>query len=153
MTHEMRWRSLVAALATVVPESRDWARVPPTESSDDGLAGEGWLEVASSTRPGEQSLIVRLRSDGDLQVEYHVATRRGSPFEALFVVPPGEESAVSAAVARFVADLVNERLVLAYVRELVGGGRQFLTAEQVALVPTRRLGWATSWRGSHDRGS
>ena len=36
---------------------------------------------------------MRLRSDGDVQVEYHVAAKRGTPFEALFLVPPGEELA------------------------------------------------------------
>ena len=153
MTHEERWLLLVAALASALPESREWDRVPPSEGSGDGPTPDSWLDVPSATRPKEQSLTVRLRSDGDLQVEYHVAGRRGTPFEALFPVPPGEEVAVSTAVAHFVSDLVSERLVLAYTRGIVGGGRQFLALEQLAISPPSRLSWVTSWRGSFDRAS
>ena len=155
MNNQDRWRILAAALASVLPESRSWSRGATDGSESQGSPQEHWIEVESPIRAGTQRLAVRLRHDGDIQVEYHIAGRRGTPFEALFVVPEGQEVAVSTTVAHFVSDVVQEHLVLAYARGLVGGGRRFLHlfSEQLAMIPPRELSWVTSWLGTFDRQS
>lgn len=101
------------ALSRAIPESRAWPRgsLPATPASSG--QSEYWTEVRSPLRPTFQSLKVVVRWDGDIQVEYHIAGRPGSPFEVLFPVPPGEDAQVIEAVSVFVADLLAERLLLA----------------------------------------
>ena len=147
---EDRWLLLAAALASALPESREWNRGMAPAGNGGDAPREYWMEAASPIQPTAQKLVVRLRHDGDLQVEYHVEGKRGSPFEALFLVPDHEEVAVTTAVAHFVSDLVNERLVLAYADGIIGGGRRFLALEKLAMT-SRGLSWVTSWRGTYDR--
>ncbi len=100
---------------------------------------------------------MELRPEGDVDVrlEYdapHPATGRG-PAEAHFLIATegaaGDADAL-AAVARFVADLLAERFVLALRSGWFRGGREFLAPAE--LTPERRRGFdrVVSWRGAYD---
>jgi len=93
-------------------------------------------------------LAVVVPTDGDVQVEFHVPDEAGSPFEAVFVVPAGEEPQVAQAVSEFVERFLGEELVLALDHRPIRGGQRWLKAEELdaAKHPTRVL----SWRGSFD---
>jgi len=93
---------------------------------------------------------VVLRWDGDIQVEYHIAGKPGSPFEALFPLPPDEEAQVIEAVSVFVADLLAERLVLADEKGFFKGGRRFVSPGSLTESGCRSFRWTTSWRGTFD---
>jgi hypothetical protein len=150
VSHDERRKLLEHALADVLPDPPGWTSGSVDPADPDG-APDHWLEVASPVRPDVQQLVVLLRRDGDIQVEYHVAEKRGSPFEALFLAPDHQEGLVIDAVARFVGDLVSERLVLAYARGLFRGGRAFVSPAELGRIPPARLSWVTSWRGTFDR--
>jgi len=107
------------------------------------------MEVVSPTRPDQQRLVVLLRRDGDIQVEYHVAGKRGSPFELLLGACDEYEQCVAEA-ARIVADLIAERLVLAYDGSFWKGGRRFLKPSEGTTEIRNDLKWITSWQASHD---
>lgn len=150
MNQSDRARQLDDALASVLPESRAWTRHHPTAASASSLDPLGyWLEIDSPVRPGDQRLVVLLRPDGDIQVEYHVRGRREEPFEALFPIPDGREAEAIKEVAEFVRDLVAERLTLAYARGFLRGGRRFIAPDELARDRPQFL-WATSWRGTYD---
>jgi hypothetical protein len=138
------------AIARAVPGSRAWFRGQPPASS--GFIGESdyRIEVQSPLRPATQRLVVYLRHDGDIQVEYHIADKRGTPFETLFVLSPGHEATAIEEVSRFVADLLAERLVLAYAKGILRGGRRFLRPGSLTKSDRRKLKWITSWLGTFD---
>jgi hypothetical protein len=140
-------------LATVLPEAGSWV-LEGGNSPEDLASGEpeAWFDLASPIRPEQQRLVVLLRRDGDIQVEYHVAGVEGSPFEALFSIPAGHEGNAIAEVARFVHGLVVEHLVLAMDPRAWRGGRLFLEAGRLGESPPGRLSWVTSWRGTYDQG-
>lgn len=136
------------ALARAIPELKVVEKWFPADQPL-AAAKDVWFEIASDRRPTEQRLIVRPRGDGDIQVEYHDAGKRGSPFEMLLL---GDGEAECAEVAaRFVADLISERVVLAYERSLLTGGRRFLRPEKLNREGPAIFAWVTSWRGTYDR--
>ena len=98
------------ALARAIPDSRGWTR---RQAPADSHEFEYWVEVRSPTRPTVQRLRILLRHDGDIQVEYHVAEKSGSPFELLFVLEAGHEKEAIKQASLFVADVLAERVVLA----------------------------------------
>lgn len=69
-----------------------------------------------------------------------------------FHLPEGEEEEAEALedTARFVADLVEERLVLAYRRGWLTGGSEFIEPTELTPERRRRLEWVASWRGTYD---
>lgn len=91
-----------------------------------------------------------LRWGGDIQVEYHICDKPGSPFEALFPVPKGEEAEVIEAVSVFVADLLAERPVLGYEKGFFKGGRRFDTPGPLTESRRCKFRWTTSWLGTFD---
>ncbi len=95
VNQEERIRLLDDALSRAIPESSAWAR-----GKLSSFAGEPefWTEVRSPLRPTIQCLKVVLRWDGDIQVEFHIANKPGSPFEALFPLPSEKEAEVIGAV-------------------------------------------------------
>jgi hypothetical protein len=143
---EDRLKHLENALAHVLPGYRASRSESPVSSS----SRDYWFEVPSPLRPELQRLVILLRSDGDIQVEYHVAGKPGSPFEELFDVPAGQEMPAIEEVIQFVRDLTTERLVLAYARGVFQGGRRFLTPNSVGEHERRNLQWVTSWQGTYD---
>ncbi len=152
MTQEERLTGLQSALAKVLPDSRAW--VPQSGDLPQSSAHaerEYWFDVPSPHRPEQQSLVVLLRSDGDIQVEYHLAGVHGSPFEALFSIPGGDEEKGIEEVVRLVHGLLTERLVLAMDQRWWRGGRLFLPAAQLDQGQSHKLSWVTSWRGTYDR--
>jgi hypothetical protein len=94
--------------------------------------------------------VILLRHDGDIQVEYHIANKKGTPFEALFPLSKGQEAEVIENVSAFVADLLSERLVLAYAKSWLKGGRRFLVAPNITESERHTLRWITSWFGTYD---
>ena len=135
---------LESALAEALPASRAWTR--------NAGGGTWWVEVSSPTATDGRRLTVELRPDGDVDVRFYVGPSgigRG-PYEAQWPVPEDQEPEVMAAVARFVAALVDERLVLAHRRAWLGGGREFVEPGELTPARRRRLDWVASWRGTYD---
>jgi len=147
VNQEERIRLLEDALSRAIPESHAWARGKLPSFSG---GPEFWTEARSPLRPTIQCLKVVLRWDGDIQVEYHIAGKTGSPFEALFPLPPGEEAEVIGAVSVFVADLLAERLILADEKGFLKGGRRFVTPGSLTESGRRNFRWTTSWLGTFD---
>jgi len=94
-------------------------------------------------------LRIVLRDDGDIQVEFHIDGKPGSPFENLFLLQAGHEEQAIEGMSRFVADLIAERLVLTYPKGVLRGGRRFLAPDR-AESDRRHLKWSISWLGTHD---
>src|SRR5262245_27926140 len=101
------------ALARLVPDSRTWERTLYASSPNTSYPGEDsyHIRVSSPVPRNGQSLVVQLRYDGDIQVEYHIDGERRNSFESFFVLPVGEERDAIEAIAGFVADVLAERLV------------------------------------------
>jgi hypothetical protein len=139
------------ALARRIPESKGWKRENFPVTSDSRRQSEYSIEIQSPLKPAVQRLNVLLRHDGDIQVEYHIANKRGSPFELLVGLPEGEEAPAIEEVSLFVADLLAERLVLAYAKGLFSGGRRFIKPGSLLMESDRRgFSWITSWLGTFD---
>ena len=105
--------------------------------------------VVDERTAGPKRLAVVVRPDGDVQVEFHVGGRPGSPFEALFVIPAGAEENAVREIADFVTSLVDETIVLVYDDHPVRGGRRWVPAAE--LDRTKGVAFASSWHGSFDR--
>jgi hypothetical protein len=146
MVNEHIRRLLDKALAHAIPESRDWTRGQSPAGTGDF---EYWVEVRSPARPTVQHLRIFLRHDGDIQVEYHDASKSGSPFELLFILEAGHEEEAIKQASLFVADVLSERLVLVYSKGVFRGGRRFLIPA-LAEANRRHLKWSTSWLGTYD---
>jgi hypothetical protein len=146
MANQQIERLLDEALARAIPESREWGRGQSPAGTGDF---EYWVEVRSPARPTVQRLRILLRHDGDIQVEYHIAEKSGSPFELLFVLEAGHEKEAIKQASLFVADVLAERVVLAYGKGLFKGGRRFLIPP-LAEANRRHLKWSTSWLGTYD---
>jgi hypothetical protein len=138
------------ALSAALPESRNWER--GWTHRPDGASW--WVETSSPAAPDGRKLGIYISAAGDVTVSFFVGPTgvgRG-PYEGQLALPEGEEKEVEALedTARFVAELVEERLVLAYRRGWVTGGREFIAP--TALTPERRrsLEWVASWRGTYD---
>lgn len=132
------------ALLRFAPQQR-W--FPPDRPF--AAAEEIWFEIPSEHRPAEQKLVVRPRGAGDIQIEYHDAQKQDSPFEILLLgIATPRECAERA--AQVVADLTAERLVLAYKKGVLSGGRQFLRPGDLTERVRRRFDWVASWRGFYD---
>ena len=148
MAQEHRLHLLDEALALAVPESRAWARRAWPEN--EAFPTEYSIDVPSPLRPEAQHLTILLRHDGDIQVEYQIAGERGSPFEALFVINDDQAADAIDEVARFVADLLSEKGILAYAKGFWRGGRRFLAPSILTDSARPELLWTTSWRGTYD---
>jgi hypothetical protein len=146
LNQQDRKRLLNEALAGTIPESCEWTCGQARASSGEF---EYWIEIRSPTRPAVQHLTILLRHDGDIQVEYHVADKSGSPFELLLILEAGHDEETIKGASLFVADILAERLVLAYRKGLFKAGRQFLLPAQ-AQASRRHLKWTTSWLGTYD---
>ncbi|OLB34055.1 MAG: hypothetical protein AUH11_19420 [Acidobacteria bacterium 13_2_20CM_57_17] len=144
---EDRIRLLDDALFRAIPESREWTRGGSPGPSD---GSQYWIEVRSPLRPAAQRLSVLLRHDGDIQIEYHITAKRGSPFEVLIVLAEGREVAAIEEASLFVSDLLAERLVLASAKGLFRGGRRFLKPSSLTESRRRDFSWVTSWLGTFD---
>ena len=131
------------ALAQALPESRAWKR---------DWSRYGWsIETSSTTAPDGRNLAVAI--DGhELTVYFYVGPTgvgRG-PYEANDTVPDEGKAEVLEEWARFVADLVEERLVLVYRRGWLKGGRDFIEPTELTPELRQRLEWVASWRGTYD---
>ena len=138
------------ALARKNPESGGWTRESFPATSDPRRESEYSIEVRSPLKPAVQRLHILLRPDGDIQVEYHIANKRGSPFEMLIALPEGQEAAAIEGASIFVADLLAERLVLAYAKGLFSGGSRFIEPGLLRESDRRSFSWITSWLGTFD---
>ena|ERR1044071_530696 len=127
-----------------------WAVTTKSDSRSSVELVELRMDLPSPTRPAEQQLAVLLRPDGDIQIEYHVAGQRGSPFEWLLGPCARREQECVTEAKRIVVDLLAERLVLAYDGRLFRGGRRFVSPSELGAAGRRHLTWVTSWRGTYD---
>jgi hypothetical protein len=131
---------LAAALADRVPDALPVRRGRTLE----------WL---SPVRAETDRLALVLRDGGDLQLEYHVQGKRGTPFEVLWDGDPASDESILEEAVSLVADLLSERRVLAMHPGLFRGGRDFPTAAEVTGPSGDRFRWIVSWRGTYDRGA
>jgi hypothetical protein len=134
---------LERTLADVLPESREWVR-----HVDQGI----WrVEIVSPTQIDGRKLIVELRG-AELAIGFYVGPVGvgSAPYELNADISEGREAETIHDIAEFVADLLNERLVLVVRRGFWRGGREFL--ESSKLTPSRRRGlkWIASWCGTYD---
>jgi len=150
ISQEHRKRLIDDALARRIPESSGWTRESFPVKSDSRGESEYGIEVRSPLRPAVQRLYILLRHDGNVQVEYHISNKRGSPFEVLIGLPEGEEAAAIEEASRFVAELLAERLVLAHAKGLFTGGRRFIKPGSQWEFDRRSFNWVTSWLGTFD---
>ena len=97
---------------------------------------------------GPKRIAVVIRPDGDIQVEFHIDGRSGSPFEALFAVPEGSEESAAGEVCGFVTALLNERIVLAVDGRPFRGGNRWISPNDLGGI--RNLAFSASWGGSFD---
>jgi hypothetical protein len=114
------------------------------------IACDGTIVIVPPSRGSDRVLEVRIRGAADLEVAFIVPTKPGSPFEQVFAGPAGEADAVVHEVVAFVCDLISERMVLAWDRRPLRGGRRFLEASDLTPAALRDLAWVVSWRGIRD---
>jgi hypothetical protein len=138
-------RSLVES-----PSLADGTRESSPATSGSRGESEYRIEVRSPLKPAVQRLNIVLRHDGDIQIEYHIADKRGGPFEMLILLAEGQEAAAIEEASLFVADLLAERIVLAYAKGLFRGGRRFLKPGSLTESDRRSFSWITSWLGTFD---
>ena len=98
---------------------------------------------------GPKQLRIELRADGDIQVEFHVAAKGGSPFEAMFAIPDGEEEPASEDIADFVEKILDERIVLVMDARLFRGGQRWVSPDKIPEF--RKVKFVCSWSGTYDR--
>ena len=146
-SQEDRIRLLDDALLRAIPESGAWARGEAQRVS--GIS-QYWIEVRSPLRPSAQRLNILLRHEGEIQIEYHFTLKSGSPFEMLVPLAAGRELAGIEEAALLVADLLAERVVLAFAKGLFRGGRRFLNPCALTEDARSELSWITSWLGTFD---
>jgi hypothetical protein len=150
ISQEDRIRIINGAFARRVAASSGWARERLPATSGPRGETEYRIEVRSPLRPALQRLDIVLRHDGDIQVEYHIADKRGSPFEMLIVLAEGQEAVAIEEASLFVADILAERLVLANAKGIFRGGRRFLKPGSLTESDRRGFNWITSWLGTFD---
>lgn len=143
-------RLLDDALEHLIPGSRIWERkrYPPAPR----VHGETTycIQLPSPVRRNGQSLVIQLRHDGDVQVEYHIDENRRNSFETFFILPMGEEEQVIRTIAQFVADILTERIVLLRFKSSFGKTR-FVERSSVTESDLQGVRWITSWLGTFDR--
>lgn len=131
------------ALTQALPESRGWER---------DRSRYGWsVETPSPTAPDGRKLVVEI--DGHEITVYFFVGRTGvgyGPYEANNTLPEEGEAEDLEEWARFVADLVEERLVLVSRRGWFSGGTDFVEPTELTPELRRRLEWIASWRGAYD---
>jgi hypothetical protein len=147
-TQQERMRILDDMLARLIPESRTWER---KRYPRDTVAREVTycIEAASPAQLRDRSMVIHLRHDRDIQVEYHIDGERKRPFETFFLLPAGEEKDAIASIVAFVADILAERLVLVDTKGIFGE-RRFVKRDSLSDLDRQRLSRIISWLGSYD---
>jgi hypothetical protein len=92
ISQDDRMRLIDDALARSVPESSGWTRERSPATPRFRGESEYRIEIRSPLGPAVRRLNILLRHDGDIQVEYHVVDKRGSPFKMHIVLPEGSGS-------------------------------------------------------------
>lgn len=113
-----------------------------SEVAEDGRV---WFVVPNPNESPIEKLDVSMAADGDVEVALHVPGRRGSPFEQLFVWSSDPE--YLPCVVEFVADLVEDRCVLAYRSGWFRGGREFVRRERLGDGEDAGFEWIATWSG------
>jgi hypothetical protein len=143
-----RSRLLDESLIRRFPEAGQWQRFQ--QAFDDPPGIDSWAEYPTLEKRGDQHLVVLLRRDGAVQVEWHVRGKRGSPFEVFMPADQDPIREIIAEAVEFVAQVVSENIVLAYHNSFFRGGRRFLTpAEVPGARRDRHFSWTVSWNGTH----
>lgn len=133
---------LEQALAEVVPDSPAWVRNRDGEN--------WWVEIASPVAPRTRKLEIAVTAY-EINIGFYVgpAGVGGAPYELNADILEGQEVEALNEAAQFVADLLNERLVLA-VRRGIRGGREFIAPSELTPSRRRSLEWVASWRSTYD---
>jgi hypothetical protein len=137
-------------LHVLSPGSLTWERkryAPPSDTLDKEVAY--CIEVPSPVQLRDRFMVIQLRHDRDIQVEYHVDGERKKPFETFFVHPAGQEKDAIESIVAFVADILAERLVLVDTKSIFGE-RRFVKRDSLSDLDRRRLSRSISWLGSYD---
>jgi len=144
-------RLLDDALGRSIPDSRRWERklYPSTPNTPAPSEFSYYIQLSSPVRRNGQSLVVQLRHDRDIQVEYHVDDDRKHSFETFFILPVGQERDAIEAIAHFVADILAERLVLVRPKSMFEKTR-FLEQGSLTESNRGRARSITSWLGTFD---
>ena len=108
------------------------------------------VTIADPSGHSDRVIEVRIRDDSDVEVKFFVPGKPSSPFEQVFSGPTPEAEMVLREALSFVADLIADRIVLAWDSRLLRGGRRFLNASDLKPESLRHLAWVVSWRGTHD---
>ena len=133
---------LERALDAEIPDSRTWAR--------EAVAGSWCVALPSPVAPDVRRLEIELRPDGDVDVRFHHGLAGRGAAEAHCLVDDGREAEVFREVARFVADLLAERVALAFRGGWFRGGREFIPTTELTPERRRPLEHVVSWRGTYD---
>jgi hypothetical protein len=137
------------ALARHLPDSGPWLHSQCHFDTPPGT--DVRLEYPPLDQPNRQHLVLLLRRDGAVQVEWHVTGKKGSPFELFLPTDQDSVQAVIENAAQFIGDVLRDNLALAYCRGWIRGGRRFLERHEVPGARSdRRLLWIVSWNGTHD---
>jgi hypothetical protein len=144
---EKRQQLAEDALARRVPSSTSWSHSRRQFESPPGT--DIWFEYPSPDQRQGQHLVLLLRRDGVVQVEWHVAVKKGSPFELFLPTDRDPVETVIDEAAQFVADVLRDDVVLAYQGGWIGGGGRFLERHEVpGARRDLRFLWIVSWNGT-----
>jgi hypothetical protein len=137
------------ALARRIPESRDWVRGQQTFGNPKP-GTDFWVEFPPINQKEKQHIVILLRRDGAVQIEWHVTGKRGSPFELFMPCDHDDIAQIIDAASEFIADVLREDVVLAYRNGFWRGGRRFLKIEEIAEARNAAdYEWMVSWNGTH----
>lgn len=136
--------STAERFSTLLLRMLDRVRLIPSRSevSEDGRVR---FVVPNPNESPIEKLEVSMGDGGDVEVALHVPGRRGSPFEQLFVWSSDPEYLPY--VVGFVADLLEDRRVLAYRSGWFRGGREFERRERLGGGEDARFEWIATWSG------
>jgi hypothetical protein len=99
-----------------------------------------------------RKLEIGLRSDGDVDIRFHLDGITGSPFEAHFIVHDQNLTDATDALMSFVEDLLKEQLVLSVRGGFFRAGSQFITPDDLSQSRENEFKVVASWSGTFDRG-
>lgn len=139
--------SLESALIELLPNRAAWER------SEAPGGAEAYYLLRSTRSLPPRSLEIRLRDGGDVEVCFALVGVRGSPFEQLFTVASVPAAEAAGVIAEFVAQILNEELVLTMFRGgPFKGGREFIRRDDLGGHPPSTMRWTASWHSTYDRG-
>jgi hypothetical protein len=143
-------KSLALSIETNLPKDQHWCREDYCAPGDSDQGTAFFLESEASNPP--RRLEIELRSDGDVDVRFHLTGISGSPFEAHFIVYDQDVSDAQDAVTGFVQKIIDERLVCAQRKGFFTGRDGFISAADLEQQGRSNFKFVASWTGTFDHG-